>query len=117
MNAFAKFLVAGTALGLFAAAPALSQDLNAGAAAAAADARAAGAAHMGEIKPRDAEAYRKQMLSAMAMTDTRRRDAAITAARRALAANTRKPLTAGTIAELDGLLDIGGASPQLGATA
>ncbi|HJR55158.1 MAG TPA: hypothetical protein VJ798_01155 [Rhizomicrobium sp.] len=108
-----NFLVGATALFL-SAAPALSQDR-----ASAPEGRivAAKPAHMGEIAPQDVETYRKQMLSAMSMTDSRRRDAAITSARQQLAQSTRKPLTAGTISELDGLLDIGGASPQLGATA
>jgi hypothetical protein len=57
------------------------------------------------------------MRAALTLTDTRRRDAAVTSARQQLAQTTRKPLTAGTIAELDGLLDIGGVSPQLGASA
>lgn len=105
---FRKFLFAATVLSL-ATAPVLAQ-------APANDRMAAAPAHMGELKPSDVETYRKQMLSALAMTDLKRRDAAITAARRELAQNTSKPLTAGTIAELDGLLDIGGASPQLGAT-
>ena len=97
---FRKFLVAGTALCL-SGAPALSQAVNS-TATSAIDARADASAHIGEIKPRDVETYRKQMLAALAMTDTRRRDAAITSARQELAQNTRKPLSAG--------------SPQLGAT-
>ena len=105
-----KFLVAATALCLTAV-PALSQQRQAEVRMAAAQ-----AAQIGEIKARDIDAYQKQMRAALAITDPPRRDAAVTSARRELAQNVQKPLTAGTIAELDGLLDIGGISPQLGAT-
>jgi hypothetical protein len=56
------------------------------------------------------------MRAAIQITDKARQDAAVTAARLELAQATRKPLTARTIAELDGVLDIGAVSPQLGAT-
>ena len=112
MNALGKFLVAGTALCL-SVVPALSQSSSASVS----DAVRANAAQIGEIAARDIESYQQQMRAAMGITDPPRRDAAVTAARRQLASNIHKPLTAGTIAELDGLLDIGGVSPQLGASA
>ena len=115
MNALGKFLVAGTALCL-SVAPALSQE-RASRPPSVTDTARANAAQIGEIAARDIESYQKQMRAAMGITDPPRRDAAVTAARRQLASNIHKPLTAGTIAELDGLLDIGGVSPQLGATA
>jgi hypothetical protein len=110
---FKKFLVAGTVLCLTVA-PAISQDRGT---AAAIDASRANAATVADIDKRDMDAYQQQMRAALTLTDTRRRDAAVTSARQQLAQTTRKPLTAGTIAELDGLLDIGGVSPQLGASA
>ena len=112
MNALGKFLVAGTALCL-SVVPALSPRSSASVS----DAVRANAAQIGEIAARDIESYQQQMRAAMGITDPPRRDAAVTAARRQLASNIHKPLTAGTIAELDGLLDIGGVSPQLGASA
>ena len=76
-----------------------------------------GTAHMGDIKSKDMDMYHRRMASAMAITEPRRRDEAIVRARQKLALDTRKPIAAGTIAEVDGLLDIGGISPQLGASA
>jgi hypothetical protein len=74
-------------------------------------------ANMGEIDNHAIDIYEKEMHDALSVTDPPRRDAAITSARQQLAQNIRKPLTAGTIEELDGLLDLGGVSPELGATA
>lgn len=74
-------------------------------------------ATMGDIDNHSIDIYEKQMHAAMSMTDPPRRDAAVTSARRQLAQNIHKPLPAGTIEELDGLLDFGGLSPELGATA
>jgi hypothetical protein len=76
-----------------------------------------GTANMGEIKSKDMDTYHDRMVAAMAITEPRRRDEAIIQARQKLALDTRKPIAAGTIAEVDGLLDIGGVSPQLGASA
>lgn len=57
------------------------------------------------------------MRAALAITNpTRRRDAAITAARQDLAGRTNKELTPGAVARLDSMLSIQGASPQLGAS-
>ncbi|MBV9549732.1 MAG: hypothetical protein JO256_08690 [Alphaproteobacteria bacterium] len=74
-------------------------------------------ANIGEIAPQVIALYQKQMRAAMAITDPPRRDAAVMNAREQLAQNVGKPMTAATIANLDGILDIGGVSPQLGATA
>ena len=111
-----KFLVAAAALCL-SAAPALPQD-RAGLSNVyrTPDPHHINAAHMGDIRSRDMDVYQKQMQAALAITDPPRRDAAATLARQQLARTLSKPLTAGTIAELDGLLDVGGVSPQLGAT-
>jgi hypothetical protein len=109
-----KFLIAGTVLCL-SVAPALSLEPDKSAAQAI-DSERANAANVADIAGRDMNAYQAQMRVALAMTDTVRRDAAVTAARRQLAQNTGRKLTAGVIAELDGLLEVGGASPQLGAT-
>jgi hypothetical protein len=110
-----KFLVAGTALCL-SVAPALAAGDNGRMPMEAARTSPAPTANIGEIDQRSIAAYQARMRSAMAITDPPRRDAVATAARQQLAQNIHKPLSAGTIAELDGLLDIGGISPQLGAT-
>ena len=73
-------------------------------------------AHIGEIRAQDVEIYVQQMRAAIQIRDPARQDTAVAAARLELAQRTQKPLTARTIAELDGVLDIGGISPQLGAT-
>jgi hypothetical protein len=72
---------------------------------------------MGEINNHAIDVYENQMRAALSITDPVRRDAAVSSARLRLAQNVGKPLTAATIEELDGLLDLGGLSPQLGATA
>jgi hypothetical protein len=119
-----KFLIVGTAFCL-SVAPALSRIRGNDGTAAGIDAdtqenairdnvRPSPAAHIGEIDTDDIDIYQKQMHSAISITDPGRRDVAITSARQRLAQNIGKPLKAGTIAELDGILDIGGASPQLG---
>jgi hypothetical protein len=113
----AKFLVAAAALFL-SAAPVLSQDRTGNTSLAVAptpDPHHINAAHMGDIRARDMDAYQKRMQAAMKILEPLRRDAAVIAARQQLAQSVRKPLTAATIAELDGLLDIAGVSPQLGA--
>ena len=74
-------------------------------------------ANMGEIDNHAIDIYEKEMRHALSITDRPSQDAAVTSAREQLAQNIRKPLTAGTIEELDGLLDLGGLSPELGATA
>jgi hypothetical protein len=99
-----KFLYVGVVLSL-SATPGLAQSYP------------PGTAHMGEIKSKDMDKYHDQMSSAMAITEPARRDKAIVLARQQLALNTGKPIAPGTIAQVDGLLDIGGISPQLGASA
>jgi hypothetical protein len=110
-------LVAGTAL-LLPVVPTLAQDRAGNVLPASDNARPAAAmpANVGEIGAHAIDIYEKQMRAAMSITDPPRRDAAVTLARQQLAQNTGRPLTAGTIADLDGILDIGGVSPQLGAT-
>ena len=108
-----KFLVIGTLL-CISASPALAQGSSS--APYASIPATSPTATIGEIKPRAMEIYKTKMRSALAMTDSLRRDAAVTSARQELARDTGKPLTAVTISEVDGMLDIGGASPQLGAT-
>jgi hypothetical protein len=117
MAKLGKFLVAATAFCL-SAAPALSQDrvgVSPVPVAPTPDPHHINAAHMGDIRAREMDAYQKQMQAAMKILEPKRRDAAVIAARQQLAQSIRKPLTAATIAELDGLLDIAGVSPQLGA--
>jgi len=109
-----KILIAGTALCL-STAPVLAAAPDLGPAQTL-DSFRINAATMGDIDSRNIDAYQKQMRAALSITDPPRRDAAVMSARQQLAQNIRKPLTAGTIAELDGLLDLGGVSPQLGAT-
>lgn len=58
--------------------------------------------------------YRKAMTDALAITDTAKQDAAITAARQQLATSANVTLTASEAAKVDGLLGISGASPSLG---
>jgi len=103
-----KFLAVGTVVSLTVA-PALGQDYSV-------TTNPKPTAHVGEINPEAQDRYHERMRSAMSITDPARRDAAIISARQQLALDTKKPLAAGTIAELDGLLDIGGVSPQLGAS-
>ena len=75
-------------------------------------------ANMGDIDNHSMDIYEKQMRAALSITDPPRREAAATKARQQLAQNIGKPLPAGTIVELDGLLDLGGVvSAELGATA
>jgi hypothetical protein len=109
-----KFLVAATVLCLSVAFNGV--DSNAASAADYPRASVTSPANIGEIKAPAIEIYQRQMRSALSITDPPRRDAAVTSARQQLAQNVRKPLTVATIAELDGLLDIGGISPQLGAS-
>lgn len=71
-------------------------------------------AHMGEIRAQHVEIYVQKMRAAIQIRDQTLQDTA--AARLELAQRAQKPLTARTIAELDGILDNGGISPQLGAT-
>jgi hypothetical protein len=71
---------------------------------------------MGDIDNHAIDIYEKQMRSALSITDPVPRDAAVTSARQQLAKNVGKPLPARTIVELDGLLDFGGVSAELGAT-
>ena len=73
-------------------------------------------ATMGDIDNHAIDIYEKQMRSALSITDPVPRDAAVTSARQQLAKNVGKPLPARTIVELDGLLDFGGVSAELGAT-
>jgi hypothetical protein len=73
-------------------------------------------ANMGDIDNHAIDIYETQMRSALSITDPPRRDAAVTKARQQLAQNIGKPLPAGTIVELDGLLDLEAVSAQLGAT-
>jgi len=109
MNTMLKnFLAVGTILGL-SVAPAVSQDYRV-------TTNPKPTAHVGEISPEAQDRYHKRMQSALSINDPARRDDAIISARQQLALDTRKPLAAGTIAEIDGLLDIGGVSPQLGAS-
>ena len=108
MTNLRKFLFAGTILSL-SVTPALGQDYTV-------TTNPRVTAHVGEIDPQAQHRYHERMRSAVLIADPARRDAAIASARRQLALDTRKPLAAGTIAELDGLLDIGGVSPQLGAS-
>lgn len=75
----------------------------------------AGPADISDVDKEGIDIYQTQMRAAMSIGDPGPRDAAITAARLQLVQAIGKPLTARTIAELDGILDIGGASPQLGA--
>jgi hypothetical protein len=60
-------------------------------------------------------AYETAMQQALALSNATQRDAAITAARQQLALAANKPLTADAIAQVDAMLGITGASPQLGA--
>lgn len=101
-----ELFVSGTLVWLWVA-PALSHELQGIGRAAPAD--------ISEVDREGIDIYQSQMRAAMSMADPRLRDAAITSARLQLVQTIGKPLTAQTIAELDGLLDIGGASPQLGA--
>jgi hypothetical protein len=73
-------------------------------------------ANMGDIDNHAIDIYETRMRSALTITDPPRRDAAVTKARQQLAQNIGKPLPAGTVVELDGLLDLGAVSAQLGAT-
>ena len=117
-----KFLVVATSFCLLAA-PAASQDRVANMARANAHSivgawnfSGARPAHMGEIRAQDVEIYVQKMRTAIQIRDQDRQDTAVAEARLKLAQRTQKPLTARTIAELDGILDIGGISPHLGAT-
>jgi hypothetical protein len=84
--------------------------LNAARASENAQANANANSRVGEIAT-----YESRMRTAMAITDTTRRNAAITDARRQLAQTSNKPLTADAITQLDSELNIQGASPRLGA--
>jgi hypothetical protein len=60
--------------------------------------------------------YEADMKSALAISDSTQRNAAITRARQKLAQESNKPLTSSAIAQLDSELKIQGASPSLGAS-
>jgi hypothetical protein len=60
--------------------------------------------------------YESQMKTALAISNTTQRNAAIVSARQQLAEDSNKQLTPSAVASIDSSLSIQGASPQLGTT-